>query len=90
MLDLLLKLKRRVGSYFEEKNTKVSKFFRILILFTILYFSKFVVLEVLLILFSDSVVIKGFVSITLLILTLIFSRILFEKLYISLGKKEKS
>ena len=91
MLDILLKLKGMVGTYFGKKDSKLYKFLKVFITFAILFSSKFVVLEVLLILFSDSVVIKGFVSITVLILVLILSRILLERIYISLGdNKEKS
>ncbi len=75
VLEVVVRIKNRVKGRFKAAETPVAKVGAGLLLWLLLVGSKFVVLELIDLLFSDSVSLGGFWSVTALILVLLFSRL---------------
>jgi len=83
LLEIILKIEHKVSHFF-----KSYKFLRILFGWLILFGSKFVILEIINIVFGEHVKLGKFLDVILLVIALILSRELFQWLYHRLGKTE--
>ena len=81
LLYLLFSIEHRVSKFFKSFETKLGNTLNIISAFAILFVSKFIILEVIDILFGKYVEIKGFVTIVLIILSMIITRKLLVKIY---------
>lgn len=74
VLEVVVAIKTRVKARFKAATTAVGKTVSGLLMWLLLIGSKFVVLELVAMLFGDSVSLGGFWSVTALILTLMLAR----------------
>jgi hypothetical protein len=74
ILEVVVAVKNRVKSRFRKASTPAGKALAGIMLWVVLVGSKFLVLEVVALAFSDRVRLGGFFSVTLLILALLLSR----------------
>jgi len=74
VLEVVVAAKNRVKARFRQASTPVGKMVAALMLWVVLFGSKFLVLEAVDLVFRDSVSLGGFFSVTLLILALLLSR----------------
>jgi hypothetical protein len=74
VLEVVLVVKNRVKARFRQASTPIGKVAAAVMLWVVLFASKFLVLEAVNIVFGDRVSLGGFFSVTLLILTLLLSR----------------
>jgi hypothetical protein len=74
VLEVVVVAKNRVKARFRQASTPVGKVVAALLLWAVLFGSKFLVLEAVDLVFRDSVSLGGFFSVTLLILALLLSR----------------
>lgn len=88
LLEIILKLEHRVADFFKARPGKLSKFLRILFTWLILFSSKFLILEVVDLVFGDHVELGKFLDVIILVIALMVARELFQRIYISLGKPE--
>lgn len=75
VLEVVVRIKNRVKGRLKAAETPAAKVGSGLLLWLLLVGSKFVVLELVAIVFGDSVSLGGFWSVTALILALLFSRL---------------
>ncbi|GAA2746391.1 hypothetical protein GCM10009868_31610 [Terrabacter aerolatus] len=75
VLELVVIVKKRVRARFTAAGTALGKAGAGLLLWAVLVGSKFVVLEAVDLLFGDHVSLGGFLSVTLLIITLLLARL---------------
>ena len=83
LLEVILKLEHKVAEVL-----KGFKFLRILIMWLILFGSKFLILEVIDFVFGTHVDLGKFWDIILLIITMMIAREIIQKIFRSLGKRE--
>ena len=74
VLEVVVAAKNRVKSRFRQASTPTGKVVAAVMLWVVLFGSKFLVLEAVNLVFGDRVSLGGFFSVTLLILTLLLSR----------------
>jgi len=74
VLEIVVAVKNRVKARFREASTPVGKAVAAVMLWAVLVGSKFLVLELVALIFGDRVRLGGFFSVTLLILALLLSR----------------
>jgi hypothetical protein len=82
ILDLLLAFEHRVSGFFKEHNRPL---FGALAVWLILFSSKFVILEIIDIIFGEHVELGGFLSVLALVATMMIARAVFQRIYQSLG-----
>ncbi len=80
VLEIVLLLKKAVVARFRANTSKVGKSFFGLVLWGIMIGSKILILELIALVFDGDVVLGGFVSVTLLAVTLLLSRNAVRKL----------
>ena len=88
LLDIILGLEHRVAHYFAARSGNLSTFLRIMSTWLILFLSKFVILEVVDLVFGDHVELGKFVSVLVLVLALMITREAAQRIYIALGERE--
>ena len=74
VLEIVVAAKNRVKARFRQVSTPIGKVVAAVLLWVVLFGSKFLVLEVVDLVFGDRVSLGGFFSVTLLILALLLSR----------------
>ena len=74
VLEIVVAVKNRVKTRFREASTPIGKAVAAILLWLVLFGSKFLVLEVVALVFGDRVSLGGFFSVTGLILALLLSR----------------
>ncbi|HVN13224.1 MAG TPA: hypothetical protein VMT69_14100 [Kineosporiaceae bacterium] len=74
VLEVVVAAKNRVRARFRQASTPLGKVVPALLLWALLFGSKFLVLEAVDVVFGDRVSLGGFLSVTLLIVTLMLSR----------------
>ena len=84
LLEVILKLEHKVSEVF-----KSYKVLRILLVWLILFGSKFLILEVVDMVFGNHVELGKFLDVILLVITLMVAREVIQRIYISLGRKER-
>jgi len=85
-LDIILGLEHRVAAFFMAREGTFFRVLGILITFSILFLSKFVILEAIDIIFGDHVEISGFIPLVALIITMLVAEFLVHKIYERLGR----
>ena len=88
LLDVILGLEHRVAHFFEARPGNLSKFLRIMSTWLILFLSKFLILEVVDIVFGDHVELGKFVHVLSLVIALMVAREVVQRIYIALGSSE--
>jgi hypothetical protein len=89
MLDLILGFEHRVGAWFAEREGPASKALSVTSTLAILFLSKFVILEVIDIVFGDDVELGGLVEVVLLVIALMVANRAFLWFYEQLGDGAK-
>ena len=84
LLDILTSVEHRVSHFF----SKFHKVLGFLSMWAVLFLSKFVILEVIDIIFGDHVELGKLLDVILLVLALMISRVLVQKAYDSLGVRQ--
>ena len=74
VLEVVLAAEKRVKARLHEAVTPVGKVVAVVVLWLVLFGSKFLVLEVVALVFGDRVNLGGFFSVTLLVIALLLSR----------------
>jgi hypothetical protein len=80
VLEIVVAAKNRVKARFREASTPTGKVVAAVLLWVVLFGSKFLVLEAVALVFGDRVSLGGFFSVTLLILALLLSRAAIRRL----------
>jgi hypothetical protein len=83
LLEIILKLEHRVSERF-----KSYKALRIFLVWLVLFGSKFLILEVVDLVFGDHVELGKFLDVILLVITLMIAREIFQRIYVSLGSQK--
>jgi len=83
LLEVILKLEHKVGAAF-----KGYKVLRIIITWLILFGSKFLILEVIDLIFGDHVRLGKFLDVILLVIVMMVTREVFQQIFRSLGNRE--
>jgi hypothetical protein len=86
LLDALVGVEHRVGGYFRAREGLVYKVLGFVSLFSILFFGKFLILEVVNVVFGDEVDLGHFVEIAALIVAMIVARGVMQWGYERLGE----
>jgi hypothetical protein len=84
LLEIILKLEHRVADAF-----KSHRVLQILLVWLILFSSKFLILEVINLVFGDHVELGKFIDVILLVIVLMGVRGIIKRIYISLGRTEQ-
>ena len=87
LLDLVIGVEQGVSAFFERREGTAAKLGQILAVWAILFGSKFVLLEVVDIVFGDDVELGGLVEVILLVIALMAARELFALIYTRLGER---
>jgi hypothetical protein len=90
LLDIIIRLEHRVGDFFDKKEESFFKFIGIAAKFLILFTSKFIILEVVDIVFGEHVELGHFIDVLLLVLAMMLTRALMRQLYLRLGESGSS
>ena len=80
VLEIVVAAKSRVKARFRQASTPMGKVVAAVLLWVVLFGSKFLVLEVVALVFRDRVSLGGFFSVTALILVLLVSRAVVRRL----------
>ena len=88
MLDVILKFEHLVADFFKLRPGKLSSFLRFLTTWAILFLSKFLILEVVDIVFGEHVELGKFLDVIVLVVALMAARAVFQWIYMSLGEHE--
>ena len=90
LLDIILAFEHRVSEFFKKWDHAVSNVLRVLSVWLILFSSKFLILEVIDIVFGDHVELGGFLSVIFLVIAMMVAREVFARIYQALGKDESA
>ena len=85
MLDLIGGVEHRVKAYFDEREGTPWRVLGAVSLFGILFMSKFIILEVVDVVFGDHVELGHLIDVILLIVAMIAARLVFRQIYQGLG-----
>lgn len=86
LLDFVMGFEHRVSHFFQQREGTIYRVLGIVSMFAILFFGKFFILEVVDIVFGDHVDLGHFVEIVVLILALMITRELVNRIFLWLGK----
>ncbi|MES1170239.1 MAG: hypothetical protein ABUL47_06085 [Leifsonia sp.] len=86
LLDALTGLERRVSGYFRARDGAINRALGLFSVWAILFFGKFLILEVVNIVFGDEVELGHFIEIFALIVTMIVVRGAMQWIYVRLGE----
>lgn len=81
IMFVIIGLEHRVTKYFNKKEGQIFKVLNVIIVFLILFLSKFVILEIIDIVFREKVEIYGFIPLVAMIITMIVVRKGIERIY---------
>jgi hypothetical protein len=88
LLDVILAAEHRVSDYFKQRQRPFSNVLRVMSVWFILFSSKFVILEVVDLIFGDHVELGGFLHVIGLVIAMMVAREVFDRIYKSLGTGE--
>jgi hypothetical protein len=88
LLEIILGLEHRVAHFFEGRSGTLAKFLRIMAAWLILFASKFVILEVVDLVFGEHVELGKFVQVLSLVIALMISREVVQRIYIAMGSSK--
>jgi hypothetical protein len=74
--------------FFKSRPGKLSSFLRIISTWLILFLSKFLILEVVDLVFGEHVELGKFLDVIILVIALMVAREVFQRIFISLGERE--
>jgi hypothetical protein len=87
LIEVIARLEHRTRGWFDQREGRVWRALRAATMFSILFLSKFVVLEVIDIIFGDRVSLGGFIEVVVLVLSLILARLGVRWVYDRLGER---
>ena len=90
LLAIIAGFEHRVHHYFEQKEGTVWKILGLVAIFSILFLSKFLILELVDLVFGDRVELGHFIEIVALIISMILARALADWIYKRLGTGEEA
>ena len=88
LLEIILRFEHIVAEFFKSRPGKLSSFLRIISTWLILFLSKFLILEVVDLVFGEHVELGKFLDVIVLVIALMVAREIFQRIYISLGERE--
>ena len=83
LLEVILKLEHKVSAAFSA-----YKVLRVFLVWLILFGSKFLILEVVDIVFGEHVELGKFLDVIVLVIALMVARAIFQQIYLALGKRQ--
>ena len=86
LLVIILRFEHRVSAYFSSREGRIYRVLGIVSTVSILFLSKFVILEAIDIIFRDHVEISGFIPLVVLIITLLVAEQILHRVYERLGR----
>jgi hypothetical protein len=86
LLEIILSFEHMVADFFKSRPGKFSDFMRIIATWLILFLSKFLILEVVDIVFGEHVELGKFLDVIVLVIALMVARAVFQRIYVSLGE----
>jgi hypothetical protein len=90
LLDLVVAAEHRVSAFFARRDRPLSKLFRVLSLWLVLFGSKFVILEVIDVVFGQHVELGGFLLVVALIVAMMVARQVFARMNDALGSRAEA
>ncbi len=90
LLELILRFEHRVANFFKSRPGRLSNFLRIISTWIILFLSKFLILEVVDIVFGEHVELGKFLDVIILVIALIATREVIQRIYFSLGESDST
>ena len=90
ILDLILAFEHRVSEFFGRFEGTWARVLGFLAVWAILFGSKFVILEVVDILFGDRVELGGFLMVIAIVLAMMIARELVGRSYLALGEEDEA
>jgi hypothetical protein len=90
LLEIILRFEHRVADFFRSRPGRLSNFLRIMSTWIILFLSKFLILEVVDFVFGDHVELGKFLDVIILVIALIATREVFQRIFISLGERDSA
>ena len=90
LLDVVIRLEHRVGTFFDNLGGTFYKAVGIATKFLILFTSKFIILEVVNIVFGEHVELGHFIDVLVLILAMMATKAIMVKIYQRLGEPTPS
>ena len=90
LLALIGGFEHRVHHYFEQKEGTFWKILGLVAIFSILFLSKFLILEIVDLVFGDRVELGHFIEVVVLIISMIVARALADWIYKRLGTGEEA
>ena len=88
LLEIILRFEHRVAEFFKSRPGKIANFLRIVSTWVILFLSKFLILEVVDLVFGDHVELGKFLDVIILVIALIATREVVHRIYFSLGERD--
>jgi len=88
LLAVILRFEHRVAGFFKARKGRIYRVLGIISTISILFLSKFIILEVIDIIFREHVEIKGFIPMVALIITLLIGEQIVHRVYGRLGQVE--
>jgi hypothetical protein len=88
LLDLILRVEHQVSEFFAARKNPIANVLRVTSVWLILFASKFLILEVIDIIFGEHVELGGFLLVLALVATMIIAREVFARIYESLGDSQ--
>ena len=90
LIEVIARLEHRVRGWFDQREGQVWRALGVATMFSILFLSKFVVLEVIDIIFGDRASLGGFIEVVALVLSLILGRLGVRWVYDRLGERDST
>lgn len=88
LLNVILRLEHRVTSYFHTREGTIYRLLQVVSMWSILFLSKFVILEAIDIIFGEHVEIGGFIPIIALIISMLVAEQILQRIYERFGRVE--
>jgi hypothetical protein len=88
LIDAIAGLEHRASDWFKRREGSGWRVLRLVTMFSILFLSKFAILEIIDIVFGDRVTLGGFVGVALLVVTMILARLALTWTYRRLGDRQ--
>ena len=87
LIDAVTRLEHHASGWFQRREGSGWRALRMVTMLSILFFSKFVILEVIDIVFGDRVTLGGFIEVAVLVVTMILARLGVTWIYRRLGEQ---
>jgi hypothetical protein len=90
LLDVIVAAEHRVSDFFAERRRPISRVARVMTVWLILLSSKFLILEVVDLIFGDHVELGGFLKVMVLVAVMVVAQRSLRRLYLSMGVTDSS